>query len=254
MWEIMYSRLGCQKRNFAKMPKKQCYLCGEAADTLDHIPPRGFFPKPWPPNLLTVPCCTPCNNRLSPLDEQMRVLLASDEHANESAKQIAAQKIFTNNSVKGRPFRTVAATLKTFPISVDGTIQVAHSLSARTDDLFRFVQRIIRGLASKYYPEIYEPKDLVVVEGLSTLQIKNTKDKAGVKELFDTLSAFVSQMNHDCFGNGVLDFFHQRVDGGTAWILSFYRGATFLGIHSKNAPPHCAPFRTPAAPPNGSGS
>ena len=53
-----------------KMNKKLCYLCGNAAETVDHVPPKSFFPKPWPANLLTIPCCGVSNNRLSQLDEK----------------------------------------------------------------------------------------------------------------------------------------------------------------------------------------
>jgi hypothetical protein len=51
------------------------------------------------------------------------------------------------------------------------------------------------------------------------------------------ISELAPKMNHDCFGDGVLDFLHQRADGGSGWFLSFYRGATFMGVHSKKAPP-----------------
>jgi len=216
---------------------KQCYLCERDADTQDHIPPRSFFPKPWPSNLLTVPCCSACNNRLSALDEQMRVFLAADEHANESAKQIRMQKIFTENSVKGKPFRTVAATLKSFPIIAGGSLQRGHTLSAQTIDLYYFVERIIRGLACKFYPDLYEPKDFVVVECISTVKFKDAKSAGDVDAVMQYLSKIAPKMSHDCFGDGVLDFLHQRADGGTGWILSFYRGATFMGAPSKKEPP-----------------
>lgn len=219
------------------MDKKLCYLCGRKADTVDHIPPRSFFPKPWPDNLLTVPCCNACNNKLSPIDEQMRVFLAADENANEGAKKIQLQKIFKENSIKGKPFRTVAATLKSFPIILDGSLQTGHILSAKTKDLYYFVERVIRGLACKYYADFYEPKDFVLVECISSARFKEAKNANEADAVFKYLSRIVPGMNHDCFGEGILDFFHQRAgDDGTGWVVSFYRGATFMGSHAKKDP------------------
>ena len=46
-----------------------CYLCrkseSECAEPLtnDHVFPDGFFPKPKPANLLTLPCCVPCQKK-----------------------------------------------------------------------------------------------------------------------------------------------------------------------------------------------
>lgn len=219
------------------MNKKLCYLCGRDADTVDHIPPKSFFPKPWPANLLTVPCCNKCNNRLSGLDEQMRVLLAADEHANDSAKQIRLQKIFTENSVKGKPFRTVATTLKSFPIIADGSLRMGHTVSAKTKDLYHFVERIVRGLACDFYSDLYEPTDVVVVECISTVKFKDARSAADVDAVMQYISKIAPMMSHACFGDGVLDFLYQRANGGTGWILSFYRGTTFMGVHSKHEPP-----------------
>ncbi len=230
------------------MNKNICYLCGGKAETVDHVPPKSFFPKPWPLNLLTVPCCTACNNGLSQLDEQMRMFLAADEHANDSARQIRFQKIFTENSVKRKSFRTVASTLKSFPVLVDGNLQTAHSLSASTKELYHFVERVIRGLAWKFYPEIYEPEDFVVVECISTVAFKDAKNAELVDASMKRICELTPKMKHDCFGDGVLDFLHQRADAGSGWFLSFYRGATFMGVHSKKAPPPELQSQPSAAP------
>src|SRR5579859_4140645 len=53
---------------------KKCYLCGATRNlTRDHIPPKGFFPPPLPTNLITVPCCSSCNNSFSTDDEAARL-------------------------------------------------------------------------------------------------------------------------------------------------------------------------------------
>ena len=53
--------------------KRLCYLCGKpGADTKDHIPPRGIFPKNPSGQLITVPAHRKCNNQFSKDDEWIR--------------------------------------------------------------------------------------------------------------------------------------------------------------------------------------
>ena len=60
------------------VPKKRhssrlCYLCGKpGADSRDHVPPRGIFPRLPPGNLITVPAHKACNRAFSEDDETLR--------------------------------------------------------------------------------------------------------------------------------------------------------------------------------------
>lgn len=62
------------------MPEKErklCVICGlNDATTVDHVPPKGIFPRPRPSNLITVPACEECNSGASILDETFRLYLA----------------------------------------------------------------------------------------------------------------------------------------------------------------------------------
>ena len=54
-----------------------CVLCGERpATTRDHLPPKGLLAEPFPPNLITVPACTQCNNQASKMDDEFQAYLA----------------------------------------------------------------------------------------------------------------------------------------------------------------------------------
>ena len=47
-----------------RAPDKTCSYCGrKPGKTRDHVPPKSLFPHPRPSDLITVPCCQPCNNR-----------------------------------------------------------------------------------------------------------------------------------------------------------------------------------------------
>lgn len=60
--------------------KKLCYLCGKpGADTREHIPPRGIFPKKPTGILITVPAHRRCNHKFHKDDELFRnsIIMAS---------------------------------------------------------------------------------------------------------------------------------------------------------------------------------
>lgn len=56
-----------------------CIYCdSEKATTVDHIPPRLLLSKPYPADLLTVPCCFRCNQGFQKDDEYTRTVVLMD--------------------------------------------------------------------------------------------------------------------------------------------------------------------------------
>jgi hypothetical protein len=56
---------------------KACVYCGKLCKpTVDHVPPKGIFPKPRPNDLITVPACEDCNGRASQIDEAFKTGIA----------------------------------------------------------------------------------------------------------------------------------------------------------------------------------
>jgi hypothetical protein len=53
-----------------------CIYCGSPSDSTDHVPPRLRLERPYPPNLLTVPSCTRCNQGWSKDEQYLLVLLS----------------------------------------------------------------------------------------------------------------------------------------------------------------------------------
>jgi hypothetical protein len=54
-----------------------CTYCGAPSSTTrDHIPPKGIFPVPRPPDLITVPAYEPCNLGASVRDERFLTYLS----------------------------------------------------------------------------------------------------------------------------------------------------------------------------------
>jgi hypothetical protein len=53
-----------------------CTYCGRVRKlTDDHVPPKLFLAKPYPPNLVTVPACRSCNESFQHDDEYTRLII-----------------------------------------------------------------------------------------------------------------------------------------------------------------------------------
>jgi hypothetical protein len=74
-----------------------CTYCGEWRElTHDHVPPRCLFSKPRPSDLVTVPCCVPCNRDAQKQDEYFRIAITAGIDAatfpRENADSVRAVK------------------------------------------------------------------------------------------------------------------------------------------------------------------
>ena len=70
-----------------------CFMCGGAADTSDHVPPKGLFPKPRPSTLITVPACRVCNKATEQDDEYFRFLMSAAGNDTRAAAALRQQRI-----------------------------------------------------------------------------------------------------------------------------------------------------------------
>ncbi len=91
------------------MKMRRCAYCGETAkSTKDHVVPECLFKKPYPPNLITVPACEPCNNAKSLNDDFLRDMLVCDLFGSQSP---VAQKVFESMLSSDRKDSSVIARL-----------------------------------------------------------------------------------------------------------------------------------------------
>ncbi len=201
-----------------------CYNCGKPADSKDHLPPKAFFPKPAPLDLITMPCCTDCNNGFSQLDEKFRIFVASEEQRSSAGLSILENKVFSPNSIGGRPFIEIAATLRDV-VAIDGGRRVLKPiLSMPKAEAERFLFRLTRGLVAKFYPEIHHKNAKFHMEYLSNPKKQNPAVKLAVQA-----APFMERRE---VGDGVFEF--RRVAQGrtSIWIYCFYQGASFMVLHS----------------------
>lgn len=201
-----------------------CYNCGEPADSKDHLPPKAFFPTPAPSNLITMPCCTDCNNGFSLLDEKFRIFAASDEQRNSAGLRILEQKVFSPNSTKGRPFLEIAQTLRDVVVKQGSRRILKPKLSMPKSEAQQFLFRLTRGLIAKFYPDLHGPDGNFYMEYLSDPNEQNPAIQIAKKA--------VPFMERQDLGNGVFEFWRVAQNRHSVWIYSFYHGATFMVLHS----------------------
>jgi len=70
----------------AKNKHRTCAYCRKLKKaTVDHVPPKLLLEQPFPPNLLTVPCCSDCNQGFKADDEYTRTVIGLDVRASKNA-------------------------------------------------------------------------------------------------------------------------------------------------------------------------
>ena len=86
-------------------PKSEtCVICGvRTAETVDHVPPKGFFKGVTNAQLRTVPACWVCNNGASSDDEDMRFYIST-----QIGKQNPASKVLWDDGA----YKTIKRKIK----------------------------------------------------------------------------------------------------------------------------------------------
>lgn len=128
---------------------KICYLCGKTEAQLseplthDHVIADCFFPQPKPANLLTLPCCVPCQKEYRLDEEYVRNAFAPISNVTGSADALQAWKK-THRSIKRRPAMYADFTKRMIPVKAGAATLPGLTFSqARTEKVMR---KIVLGL------------------------------------------------------------------------------------------------------------
>jgi hypothetical protein len=128
--------------NIMLMNSLKCYLCDDIKHSVEHAPPKGFFPKGMRNNLITVPSCQIHNEETSSDDEYTRNIITMaidnnqtsvDQFFEKSLKSIKRNKVASQqilDSLKDVNYHNIAT--KAFKIDrqrFDKTIRkIAYAL------------------------------------------------------------------------------------------------------------------------------
>jgi len=155
------------------MHDQVCALCGAAeATTVDHIPPKGIFPKPRPDNLITVPACFKCNSAASKHDEAFRVFLSLhvgiDSPETQALWEAGALRSVRHNR---RLFSDIMTSTKRILLRTKAGIILGTRMVVCWDSTAhdRTIERMIRGLYYHHFGEILGDRVIVKVHWLRGL-------------------------------------------------------------------------------------
>jgi len=207
-----------------------CIYCGKReATTKDHVPPKSFFPKPRPDNLITVPCCDHCNGIYGKDDERVRNLLTSLEATEDHPGihgQIADKRNRSFLREHGRSnFQHILQSMKMVDVYSPGGIffgrRPAFDLDQEVMD--RFMERLTRAL-------LYRENAVGYVEGeVEWCMAPTEKD---FESMPPEMKALLASVNPKEIGDNVFTYIGYCYPGkaGSLWVMSFYGGVEFMSM------------------------
>lgn len=126
-----------------------CVICGiRSAETVDHVPPKGFFKGVVNAQLRTVPACRECNNGSSSDDEDVRFFISAQiGKQNPASKQLweaGAHKTILRKTRLRKAF--VATAREVTVVEGDGTHATKIAFRVPVSTYQRVFERTTRGL------------------------------------------------------------------------------------------------------------
>lgn len=199
------------------MPPKLCAICGnEPASTVDHIPPKGIYPKPRDndANLNTVPACSKCNNDASPEDEEFKVFMGfSTGEFRQNTDAVLDSMTGTvghNRKIANQIFSTktdVYAQLR------GAVVEPAVSVEFNGKRICDVFERIVRGL---YWMEKGKALGISPAIRIFPFHTMDASFHKSMKELMDCLEP--KKLNKETFIYKVLFL----EDGSSIWGMQFF--------------------------------
>jgi hypothetical protein len=192
-----------------------CVICGKRpATTVDHIPPKGIFPKPRPRNLITVPACFSCNQESSKYDESFMVYLSLHVGTDSPESKRLWEKHAIRTVKHNRRLRTrLVTTMRRVDVKSPGGIIIGQGVGSSWDSEAhdRVVERMIRGLYFYHYRDILGDRAHCKVQWLQRIDKK-------VYELFEPLPQYA-------VGNDLFLYRYGRAQEEpvrSIWLFQFY--------------------------------
>ena len=216
--------------------KQSCTYCGVASEqTVDHVPPKCFYPKPRPSDLITVPSCWKCNNDKSKDEEFfLATFMFTQAGISEAGQKLWDGKLnrayVKNIGLK----RKIAEHLRPTDVFTPRGLFLGTKIKINPDES-RFenvINKIVRGL---YWFEFRIPLSPEIK--IITLRLNDSERIENVKNV-------AHQLNHGsrCW-EGIFRYKYYRLDGSTTesiWLMLLWENVGFLSYtydeqkHPKN--------------------
>lgn len=175
-------------------PSDICYYCGNQASTIEHVPPKSFFPAILrkPRSIILVPSCEEHNNNLTHLDDKMRIILTSVVGNNDIGKSMYFSKANKSLIHPGNIDIKKEIYTNSTPIeSEDSLKNTIYSLNKK--EVYHFITKIAKGVYYSEKKEVWNEKLIIAnsfkvpnikVDEVSSIMNKYTSNL--IKELDDS--------------------------------------------------------------------
>lgn len=147
--------------------KTVCVFCGaENPETKDHIPPKSLFAKPYPNDMITVPCCEVCRSGWSDDDEYFRTILLTSENMDFDSRVLSAlSSVYRSVRKPGKVAfaRMISDSICDFEVRTPTGIVLPTKSGFKYDAprISRVLSRIVKGLFSHEFGVVF-PSDYEV--------------------------------------------------------------------------------------------
>ena len=204
--------------------QKKCIYCGkEIATERDHVPPKCLFPKPPPPNVITVPSCKGCNHSLSKDEEYFRAIVSqlADTENHPASKRLLKDKILRGFEERPKLAVRILSTVKPVDIIQDGMrVATIPAYDVDNQSYDRVMVKIIKGL-------LYHETGQIVSAGLAVKWNVLHQSLDVPQPVYDELQKSASHI----IGEGIFEYKAYILPNTvkSLWLMSFYGGAAHYG-------------------------
>jgi hypothetical protein len=205
-------------------------MCDNESTSVEHAPPRGFFPTGKRINLITVPSCKAHNEDTSKDDEYVRNIITTSIENNQTSIDHFLDKSLRSYQ---RSPKLVAEVIK----SLNDVSDYKENAKAYQFERARF-DRVIRKIAyALFYKEFDFTWDRLLAATTNQIKMADmSNDHLG--DLFETLSDDLNELTLK--GENPLVFQYSFIDFGNnphdkALFMLFYEGFPFLIIPDKTS-------------------
>lgn len=211
-------------------PVRCVYCSNNLGMTQDHVPPKSFFPRPRPSDLITVPSCQQCNQGAGKEEEFfLATFMFSEAGSTPAGQQLWAEKLDRMYQKNLGLRKTIARVLSDKLVWTPTGLYLGRHMTIKIDHprLERVAEKIVRGL---YYHEYGTP--LPSNAEIMTMFLHTNAKFHAAQPYFPELGVGTRMWP------GIFEYSRNRLLGSpekSMWLMRFYSWAYFWAITGDGA-------------------
>jgi hypothetical protein len=209
----------------AEKTQKCVYCSMRESTTDDHVPPKCFFPKPRPSNLITVPSCLDCNKDAGKDEEFfLATFMFSYAGVSEAGKRLWTEKLNRMYEKNIGLRRKIADHLNQSSFYTPSGIYLGKGMTIKPDEKrFEFVvNKILKGLYFFEYNQLFPNNAEITTIFLNLIENYEPVQRVAPELKFGSRS-----------WDGIFEYRFNRLDNdpsGSIWLFRFWNQAYFWSV------------------------